>query len=187
MDPTAQDMSAQLSKLKNSGADALLLVTEVSQLVLILKQSQALRMPQKFIIASASSSPDQLIEEAGNAATNNVAVAVAFAPWFPELSNNPKIAESFVAEWKKRGYPVPGLTEGFRGYDGIKTIVAAIKDAGKAEPEAIRAALWKVRLQGVTDNIYFEKQGPEGKESGQAPASVFIVNMKDGKIEKIGK
>jgi branched-chain amino acid transport system substrate-binding protein len=183
MDPTAQDMSAQLAKLKNSGADALLLVTEVQQLVLILKQSQSLRIPQKLIVASASSSPDQIIEEAGNAA-NNVAVAVAFAPWFPELSTNPKVAEAFVAEWKKRGYPLPGLTEGFRGYDGIKTIAAAIKDAGKAEPAAIRDALWKTRLEGVTDNIYFEKQGPAGKESGQAPASVFIVHIKDGKIVK---
>ena len=57
MDPTAQDMSAQLAKLKNSGADAILLVTEVQQLVLILKQSQSLRLPQKLIVASASSSP----------------------------------------------------------------------------------------------------------------------------------
>jgi branched-chain amino acid transport system substrate-binding protein len=183
MDPTAQDMSAQLAKLKNSGADALLLVTEVQQLVLILKQSQSLRMPQKFIVASASSSPDQLIEEAGNA-TNNLVVTVAFAPWFPELSNNPDVAEAFVKEWNKRGYPAAGLTEGFRGYDGIKTIAAGIKGAGKAEPAAIRDALWKVKLKGVTDNIYFEKQGPAGKESGQAPASVFVVGIKDGKIVK---
>jgi branched-chain amino acid transport system substrate-binding protein len=183
MDPTAQDMSAQLAKLKNSGADALLLVTEVQQLVLILKQSQSLRMPQKFIVASASSSPDQLIEEAGNA-TNNLVVTVAFAPWFPELSNNPDVAEAFVKEWNKRGHPAAGLTEGFRGYDGIKTIAAGIKGAGKAEPAAIRDALWKVKLKGVTDNIYFEKQGPAGKESGQAPASVFVVGIKDGKIVK---
>jgi branched-chain amino acid transport system substrate-binding protein len=183
MDPTAQDMSAQLAKLKNSGADALLLVTEVQQLVLILKQSQSLRMPQKIIVASASSSPDQVIAEAGNAA-NNVAVTVAFAPWFPELSNNPKVAGAFVAEWNKRGLPAPGLTEGFRGYDGIKTIAAAIKDAGKAEPAAIRDALWKVKLEGVTDNIIFEKQGPAGHESGQAPATVFVVGIKDGKIVK---
>jgi branched-chain amino acid transport system substrate-binding protein len=183
MDPTAQDMSAQLAKLKNSGADALLLVTEVQQLVLILKQSQSLRMPQKIIVASASSSPDQVIAEAGNAA-NNVAVTVAFAPWFPELSNNPKVAGAFVAEWNKRGLPAPGLTEGFRGYDGIKTIAAAIKDAGKAEPAAIRDALWKVKLEGVTDNIFFEKQGPAGHESGQAPATVCVVGIKDGKIDK---
>ena len=113
-----------------------------------------------------------------------MAIAVAFAPWFPELSNNPKVAEGFVAGGKSGGTPFQGLTEGFRGYDGIKTIATAIKDAGKAEPTAIRDALWKTRLEGVTDNIFFEKQGPKGMESGQAPASVFIVHIKDGKIVK---
>ena len=35
---------------------------------------------------------------------------------------------------------LPGCTESFRGYDGIRTIAAAIEKAGKAEPEAITDA-----------------------------------------------
>ncbi len=44
-------------------------------------------------------------------------------------------------EWKKRGHAVGGLTEGFRGYDGIFTIVEGIKAAGKADAAAIKNAL----------------------------------------------
>ena len=57
-----------------------------------------------------------------------------------------------------------GLTEGFRGHDGIMTIAAAIKAAGKAEPKAIQKALWGVKVKGVNGNIAFIKQGPAGKE-----------------------
>src|SRR5206468_1460188 len=78
-------------------------------------------------------------------------------------------------EWTKRGNPFEGLTEGFRGHDGIATIVEAIKIAGKDEPKAIQDALWKVSFTGVNGPIKFEKDGPAGKESGQSKPSIFVV------------
>jgi branched-chain amino acid transport system substrate-binding protein len=183
VDANAQDMSAQLSKIKASGADTLFVTTEVEQLILILKQAYALQMPQKIIVASASSSPNQLIQQAGVAA-NNTYYTLFFAPWFPEMSPNPEITKQFIAEWNKRGYVFAGLTEGHRGYDGISTIAAAIAIAGKAEPKAIRDALWKVTVHGLNSNIHFRKEGPAGKESGQNDANVYIVEIKDGKIVK---
>ncbi len=86
--------------------------------------------------------------------------------------------------WKKHGFNVGGLTEGFRGYDAVYVAVAAIKLAGKADPEAIRKALWDVKLKGVYGNIHFDKQGPAGKESGQNTPSVYLVEVKNGKIQK---
>src|SRR5437660_3574192 len=50
--------------------------------------------------------------------------------------------------WNKKKWEFAGLTEGFRGYDAVMTAVEAIKIAGKAEPEAIRQALWKTKLHG---------------------------------------
>ena len=55
------------------------------------------------------------------------------------MTKNPDVSKRYMDEWKKRGYNVGGLTEGFRGYDGVYVAVAGIKAAGKAEPEAIRA------------------------------------------------
>ncbi|MGI9382987.1 MAG: ABC transporter substrate-binding protein, partial [Methyloligellaceae bacterium] len=73
-------------------------------------------------------------------------------------------------------------TEGFRGHDGIMTIVAGIKAAGKADPEAIRKALWDVKVKGVNGNIAFIKQGPKGKESAQNVPNVYIVKIDGGKV-----
>jgi branched-chain amino acid transport system substrate-binding protein len=74
------------------------------------------------------------------------------------------------------------VTESFRGYDGIHTIVAAIEKAGKAEPEAIRKALWEVERLGLNGKIKFEKAGPSGKESGQSMPAVYLIKIENGKV-----
>jgi branched-chain amino acid transport system substrate-binding protein len=185
MDPKATDFSAQLAKIKASGGDALFVTTAVEQLTLILKQAKDQQLKVRIISCGGSNSPDQLIEQAGEAA-NGSFHTVFFPPWFPELTKNPDISKRYMDEWKKRGHNVGGLTEGFRGYDGIFTIVAAVKAAGKAEPEAIRAALWGVQVKGVYGDIAFTKQGPAGKESGQNVPSVHLVTIANGKVSKLG-
>ncbi|TFH44600.1 MAG: ABC transporter substrate-binding protein [Lysobacterales bacterium] len=181
MDASAQDLSAQLSKIKASGADTLFVTTGVEQITLVLKQAKSLGINMQIITTGGSSSPDQLRKQAGDAANGSFHI-LFFAPWFPERAENPDVAQKFVSEWNKRGYDFAGLTEGFRGYDGIMTIAAAVRDAGKAEPEAIRKALWNVQVKGVNGNIKFMKQGPAGKESGQNLPNIYVVEIKDGKV-----
>ena len=62
------------------------------------------------------------------------------------------------------------------------TAVEAIRIAGKPQTKAVQAALWQVNMMGVDGPIQFEKDGPAGKESGQSKPSIFIVQVKDGKI-----
>jgi branched-chain amino acid transport system substrate-binding protein len=184
MDAKATDMSAQLAKIKASGGDTLFVTTGVEQITLILKQAKEQQVSQKIITTGGSSSPDQLVEQAGEAANGSFHL-LFFAPWFPETAPNPEIATNFVEQWKKRDYNFAGLTEGFRGYDGIMTIAAAITAAGKAEPKAIQEALWDVNVKGVNGNISFIKQGPEGSESAQNIPNVYVVTIKDGKVSKL--
>ncbi|MDB5924894.1 MAG: transporter substrate-binding protein [Betaproteobacteria bacterium] len=181
MDASAQDLNAQLAKIRSSDADTLFVTTAVEQLTLVLKQVQALGLKRQIITTGGSQSPDQLIEQAG-AAANGSYHLLFFPPWAPEATPNAAAAKSFVAEWRKRGYTFAGLTEGFRGYDGIHTIAAAITKAGKAEPEAIRAALWETQLTGLNGKIAFNKVGPSGKESGQSTAAVYVVKIDSGKV-----
>ena len=184
MDPAAQDMSAQLSKIKASDADTLFVTTGVEQLTLVLRQARDLGLEDRIITTGGSQAPDQLIEQAGSAADGSFHL-VFFTPWFPEAAQNPEVAEKFVAEWENRGYNFAGLTEGFRGYDGIMTIAAAIEAAGEAEPEAIREALWTVEVEGVNGDIKFAKQGPEGSESGQNLPNVYVIEISDGKVAQV--
>ncbi len=181
MDQAATDMSAQLTKIRGTEADTMFLTTSVEQITLVLKQAQEQRVARRIVTTGGSSSPDQLVKQAGAAAEGTYHI-LFFLPWFPEAMPDGKLAKAFVDEWKKRGHPFEGLTEGFRGHDGILTIVEAIRLAGKSEPKAIQEALWKVNLVGVNGPIKFEKDGPPGKESGQSQPSIFIVQIKDGKV-----
>jgi len=181
MDPKATDFSAQLAKIKASGGDTLFVTTAVEQIVLLLKQAKDQQVTARIITTGGSNSPDQLIQQAGDAANGSYHL-VFFTPWFPEAVKNPDIAVKFVGLWNAKGHNVGGLTEGFRGWDGLHTIVAAIAAAGKAEPEAIRAAMWNVKVKGINGDIAFIKQGPAGRESAQNVPSVYLVKIDGGKV-----
>jgi len=181
MEQAATDMNAQLTKIKQTGGDTLFLTTAVEQITLVLKQGQEQRLQRKVVTTGGSSSPTQLIKQAGPAAEGSYHI-VFFMPWFPEAMPDAKLAKAFVDEWAKRGHPFEGLTEGFRGHDGIATIAEAVKLAGKDDPKAIRDALWRVNFTGVNGPIKFEKDGPAGKESGQSKPSIFIVQIRDAKV-----
>ena len=183
MDPKATDFSAQLAKIKASGGDTLFVTTAVEQITLILKQAKDQQLTARIITTGGSNSPDQLIAQAGEAANGSFHL-VFFTPWFPEAVKNPDIAKNFVALWNGKGHNVGGLTEGFRGWDGLHVIVEAIKAAGKAEPEAITKALWGVKVKGINGDIAFIKQGPEGKESAQNVPSVYLVKIDGGKVTR---
>ena len=181
MDQGAQDMSAQLSKIKGTDAETLIVTTAVDQLTLIFKQAAALGLKKRVITTGGSQNPDQIIAQAG-AAANGTMHLTTFLPWFPEKTPNPKATQYFISEWKKRGFDFAGCTESFRGYDGIRTAAAAIEKAGKAEPAAIKAAMWSIDVKGLNGDIVFRKSGPEGKESGQSQPNVYLIEINDGKI-----
>jgi branched-chain amino acid transport system substrate-binding protein len=181
MDQAATDMNAQITKIKADTGDTLFLTTSVEQITLVLKQAQDQRLARKVITTGGSSSPSQLIKQAGPAAEGTYHI-LFFLPWFPEAMPDPKLAKAFIDEWNKRGFPAEGLTEGFRGHDGVVTAAEGVKLAGKPDPKAVRDALWKVDVMGVNGPIKFEKDGAAGKESGQSRPSIFIVQIKDGKI-----
>jgi len=183
MDPKATDFSAQLAKIKASGGDTLFVTTAVEQITLVLKQAKDQQLTARIITTGGSNSPDQLIAQAGEAANGSYHL-VFFTPWFPESVKNPDIARKFVALWNEKKYNVGGLTEGFRGWDGIHVIVEAIKAAGKAEAEPITKALWDVKVKGINGDIAFIKQGPAGKESGQNVPSVYLVKIDGGQVVK---
>lgn len=185
MDQAAQDMTAQLSKIKASDSDTIMVTTAVEQLTLVLKQASALGITKKIVTTGGSQNPDQLIEQAGAAAEGSMHLTT-FAPWYPEKTPDPAATKYFLSEWKKRGFAFAGATESFRGYDGIRTIVNAIKLAGKADSEAITQALWNTEFTGLNGRIKFQKQGPVGKESGQSMPSLYLIKIEKGKVALSG-
>jgi len=184
IDPAAQDMSAQLAKIKASDANVLFVTAAVEQLTLFFKQAAALKLGKTIITTGGSQNPDQLIAQAGATIDGSMHLTT-FTPWVPEATPFPDLTKNYIEQWKKRGYDFAGVTESFRGYDAIRTIAAAIEAAKKAEPEAIREGLWNVRLNGLVGPIVFAKDGPAGSESGQARPQFRVIRIDGGRISVV--
>src|SRR3954463_2695479 len=80
MDQSAQDMSAQLAKIKASDSETVIVTTAVDQLTLIFKQAAALGLKKRIITTGGSQNPDQIIAQAG-AAANDTMHLTTFLPW----------------------------------------------------------------------------------------------------------
>lgn len=180
MSPDATDLSAQLAALRETGSDTLIVTSGVEQLTLAIRQASEQRLKQR-IITTGGSFPEPLIQNPGPKGYVSTHL-LFFSPWTADKALHPEIAKAYMDGWKKKGYPFPGLTEGFRGYDAVLTVADAIKRAGKAEPEAIRQALWETKVAGVNGDVSFIKDGPAGKESGQNEPNIYIVQLKDGVV-----
>lgn len=185
MDQAAQDMTAQLAKIKATDSDTIMVTTAVEQLTLVLKQAAALGITKRIVTTGGSQNPDQLIEQA-RAAANGTLHLTTFAPWDPDKTPDPAATRYFIGEWKKRGFAFAGVTESFRGYDGIRAIAKGIEAAGKAEPDAIVAGLWKLEFMGLNGRVKFEKEGPAGKESGQSRPSLYLIKIENDKVVLAG-
>lgn len=181
MNEGQQDMMALLTDIKNSEADTVIVTTAVEQLTLVLKQAATLGLGKQIITTGGSQNPDQLIEQAGAAADGSFHLTF-FAPWEPEKTANPELSEKFIKLWKDAGYNPAGMTEGYRGFDGVKVIVAAIEKAGSAEPAAIRDAFWDISVPVLNGTVEFIKDGPESSPSGQYLAKAHMVKIEDGEV-----
>lgn len=184
MDAGAQDMSAQLAKIKGTDSDTLMITAAVDQLTLVFKQMAAMGVKKRVVTTGGSQNPDQILAQAGSAADKTMHLTT-FLPWSPEKTPDPKATAYFLGEWKNRGYPFAGSTESFRGYDGIRTIAAAIEKAGSTDPKAIQKAFWDVSFIGLNGPIAFVKAGPEGKESGQSKPGVYLIEIADSAIGEV--
>lgn len=184
MEQPATEFTSQIQKLKESDSDTVFVTTAIDQLAHVVKAFKAAGLKKKVIVTGGSSNPTELIKRAGDAAEGLYFISF-FVPWFPEAMPDVAHAKAFIAEWKKRGLPAEGLTEGFRGYDGVLTIHEAVKNAKSTNAEKIRDALWNVKVMGLNGPIAFEKDGPPTRPSGQNKPSIFVVRIHNNQVELV--
>jgi len=170
----ATDFLTQLTKIKSSDADSVIVTTDQAQISLILKQYKSLGMTQKILTTGGGIVPEGLVALAGPEAAEGVNIITFFAPWFPEMAKNPQEAKWYTEEYLKRGNAPKGFGECFRGYDAMKAIKAAIEIAKTTDKEKVREAFHKVDVWGLSGRIKFD-------EFGQSYPTILIVQVKQGK------
>jgi branched-chain amino acid transport system substrate-binding protein len=164
----------QLTKIKSTDANGIIVAGHQATIALIMKQYKQLGLTQKVLTLGGGIVPEGLVELAGKEAAEGVYSNTFFMPWFPELTKIPKEAKAFVDEYLKRGNPVKGFGECFRGYDGLKAMKAALEIAKTTDKEKVRDAFAKVDTWGLSGHIKFDS-------FGQSTPTVYVVMVKDGK------
>lgn len=173
-DAGSTDFYPLLTKIKNSDADSIIVVTSVPQLSKMLQQIHELGLKQKVMTTGGSSWTYSIIRLAGAEASEGSYHLSFFPAFAPESVPNPEAAKSYVADWKERGLTWDGVQEGSRGYDVVYTIAEGIKNAGgSSDRSKIRDGLEKVDIMGITGHIVFDKF------HDQQP-NIVIVEIKDG-------
>lgn len=152
-----QDMSAQLIRLRDAGADALIFYTVDRETDAILRSMD--RIGYKPTIVSAWGIGVQLGKTAG-ALTDGVLVHGTFA-WTGELSPRAqKVWERIKAKEKLQDPSQLALPSGTaNAYDAVYIIAEALKIAGDYDKKKLRDAFYKVNYEGIIANYKpaFEK------------------------------
>ncbi len=139
------DFRSQLLKIKNDGADTLILVSKKGTPI-ILKQIKELGLGNLKIIASETVKDDQILKQSGSAADG---IFVAFIA-------EPKDYIDFISNYKIKFNEDPSAYSKY-AYDGMVALSRVIKNGGN-DLEKVKSNLLKVSFNGASGNFAFDGQ-----------------------------
>ena len=178
--PGDTDMTAQLTKLKSSGADAVLLWTAGKEGATVLKNRAALNMTQPFFGGSGQGRKE-FIAGAGSAAEGfRFGTGKELVPAAWGSAPNAAVEAEFVKAYKAAYGTDIDIFAG-HAYDGIAIVAAAIKNVtGEVTPAALRDAIEKTSgLVGVGGTYTFSPSD----HNGLSDKDLQVYTVKDGSFQ----
>ena len=181
MDQGAQDMSAQLAKIKGSGADTLFVTTAVEQLSLVLKQAAALGLNVPYHhhrwIAKPRSAHHERRQGRGRQLASGLLcslVAAGRTQSGRRAGIRRRVEKAGVAV-REPDLELPRLRWHPR-------YCRSHQDRRQGRAGGHSRRVLEVNILGLNGTIKFEKHGPKGKESGQSMPNVYLVKIESGKV-----
>ncbi len=167
------DFSAQVTAIKNSGAQGIFIPGYYSEVGAIARTAQRLGLKVPLMGGDGWDAPD-LVKIGGDALEGSY-----YSNHFALDMATPK-AQKFIADFKtKYGQEPTGL--GALGYDAAAVLFDAIKRAGKLDTKAIRDALAATKdFAGVTGKITIDPQ-----RNAQKSAVVLKITGGKAKFESV--
>lgn len=163
------DFRAQLTEIRNSGADVLVLPNMGKEMALIIKQARELGMKDLLIIGGDGYA-EFMWDIAGDAMEGTY--------WVNHVApEDPAMQPFFEAYKKKYNDECKEFVNGVLAYDSVYWLADAIKRAGKADSKAIRDALentTNLQLHHAVLTIDPTDHNPKDKDA-------VILVCKDGK------
>lgn len=168
------DFKAILTNVKAANPDIIFAPSSITTAPLIIKQAREMGI-SAVIAAGDTWENATIIQNAGADAEGTV-----FSTFYDEAAPANDEAAAFVDGFKAyltgigESDIIPAVSA--LGYDSYISVLQAIKDADSIDPAAIRDALTKVSVTGVTGDITFDENGDANKDMA------YIKTIKDGKI-----
>lgn len=179
IDVKDSDMTVQLTKLKNTNAQALICWTIGPPGSIIAKNFKQLNINIPLIQCHGLPDPKYL-ELAGTAAEGTImpSTKLMIPEQLPDTDPQKKLILEFVNEYENlRKYGKVSTHSGY-AWDAIMLVVNAMRLAGTTEPEQVRSAIENTKNFVSVSGIY--NMSPED-HCGLSVDSLVMIKVKDGK------
>lgn len=164
-----KDFSAQLTKIKDSGADTLFLPNYYSEVPLQVQQAKKVGYTGKFL-GSDSWGSTELVNLCGGDCNGSF-----FTTHYAADIATPK-AQAFIKAYQAAYGKVPDDVAALT-YDSFGMLFQAIKESGKFDRESIRTAMSQItKYEGVTGDMQF-------KGTGDPVKSAVVIQITDGQFK----
>ncbi len=164
-DPTARDLSVEISKAKATGADALLMVSRLNDAILLTRELVKQRWsPMAILSMGPGWYEDQYLKTLGKLSDG----PLSFVPWYdPNKPLSKKLDDALT----KANPGVNLNTNHVYTFEALLVAADAYKRAGSTDPKALAEA---IRKSNITDNvspgpgIQFNEKGQNDKLKNSA-------------------
>jgi branched-chain amino acid transport system substrate-binding protein len=143
-DPTARDLSVEVSKAKATGADALLVVSRLNDAILLTRELVKQRWsPMGILSMGPGWYEDQYLKTLAKLGDG----PLSFVPWYDP---NKKLSKQLEAALEKRYPGVNMNTNHIYTFEALLVAADAYKRAKTADPKALADA---IRATNITENL----------------------------------
>lgn len=172
--PKDTNMTSQLSKIKNSGADVLIVYALADANAHLMKSMEKMNF-FPLTLGSWANLATPFVNIAGKKLAENL----IFAASITETSNERAKALNARILAKEKNLPI--FVTAAQGYDSVMLLAAAIRKAGSTGGEKLRDALEAIDgVQGVIKT--YNKPFSKASHEGLGVADFRLAKWKDGKV-----
>ncbi len=171
----------QMQKIRAAKPDAMFMAGVLTpENVLILRAYR--QMGLKFPIHSSYNLSVPQYMSVAKGLLNGITFVDAYDPDKPQV-------KKFEADYRKATGKAPYNIHGY-GYDGIRMVAEAIRQAGSTDKEKIRAAMQSLQFEGVMGTKGMKYVFPDGKRTGFDPNGMVVrvyEGDKQGRVVHVGQ
>jgi ABC-type branched-subunit amino acid transport system substrate-binding protein len=186
--PGQQDYTAALEKVATTHPDLLYYTGYYTEFGLLAKEFGSLSLSYKLDGDSACVDPS-VLKVAGTALVSP-SITLTTLPTTEFIHNSKN--DSFTSKYQKKFGEAPGDYSSYE-YDGMMALAQALRnDGGKTDAKSLNNALHKVKTEGITGTVQFDKAGdrptPEFlavKATGNPPQFAPFALRENGTWKKV--